>query len=172
MTDMSQPEQTASTPYEFDLLYDRVDPGLDLDALHGVFFADDMDVLVGSGRLDSGAIGLMVSVQGTGAKEALDRVLTTARRALVDGRLIRVEPDAVDLQEIGFLTQLPLETLKDVAEQDWFPAPVSGRDRYRVDAVVQAIGEHSGTVIDNAAALLDTVQAARAVNEHLIDLNA
>lgn len=157
--------------FEFSLLYRRVDTDLDLDAIHGCFFDDDMDVLIGCGRLEDGLLGMEVSVEDTDATAALDRAMKTARRALGNGELMRVGPDVADLQEIGFLTQLPAEDLKAYARQPWFPTPKYSKDTFRVDEVVQAIQKHTEVPVDVTGSLVAGVRAARAVNEHIMDLN-
>ena len=157
--------------FEFFLWYRRVDTDIDLDSIHGTFFEDDMDVLVGCGQLETGRLALDVSVEDDDAHRALDRALRTARRALGNGELVKVGPEVEDLKEIGFLTELPAADLKAYAQQPWFPSPTYAKDTYRVDEVVKAIQTHAEVPVDPTDSLVAGVRAARAVNDLLKDLN-
>lgn len=157
--------------FEFSLRYRYVDTDLDLESVHSEFFADDMDVLLGTGRLSDGLLGMTVSVEGDDAGVALDRVMTTARRALGNGQLLTVGPDVETLQEIGFLTELPAADLKAYAQQPWFPQCRYLRDTYPVDAVIEAIQTHAEVPVDLNDALVAGVRAVRAVNDRIRALN-
>lgn len=157
--------------FEYYLQYRYVNPDLELEAIHSVFFEDDMDVLIGCGRLKDGQLALTVSVEDADAANGLDRALRTARRGMGDGQLMRVGPDVEDLREIGFLTELPAADLKTYAQQPWFPAPKFTEKTFPVDEVVRAIQVNAEVPVDLNDALVASVRAARAVNELLMELN-
>ena len=158
--------------YEFSLLFDGVNPGLDLASIHGAFFEDDMDVLVGCAQLEQGRLALDVSTHDGEARSVLNQVLATADRALGPCRRVAVGPDAVELQEIGFRTELPESVIQAYAREAWFPRPVDGDALYRLDEAARALASGAGLSKEVVDRLVATTEAARACNEQRLSAKA
>lgn len=152
------------------LAFEGVDAPVDLDALHGAFLEQGMDVISLDGRLDHGFLALDVSIYDRPALEGLLDAIVLARRLLGDARLNEVAPDLVDRKELSIRTDIATPNLQRYINEPWFPNPVANGRCYRLDEAVIALREHSRVTIDDADSLIESARAARLVNNVLIDL--
>lgn len=153
--------------HNFILVFEGVDPAVDLDATHGRFLDAGMDISTLSGRLEHGYLALDVTTYDDPAPESLIKAIRLARQVLGSGRLSEVAPDIVDRKELSIRTGIEAPNLQRYIKQPWFPNPVTNGRCYRLDDAVEALRQHTRVEIEDADSLIESARAARLVNAEL-----
>lgn len=153
--------------HNFILVFEGVDPALNLDAIHGLFLKTGIDISTLCGRLEHGYLALDVTTYDDPAPESLVKAICLARKALGAARLSEVAPDIVDRKELSIRTGIEAPNLHRYIKQPWFPNPVTNGRCYRLDEAVQALLDNTRVEIEGADSLIESARAARLVNSQL-----